>query len=167
MTHAAWLKKRAHNFCSKTCSYKWQSINRSGPNHHQFKPETYYRICENCKVIFPRKGGNYPRFCSRKCRWELLGGENHYNWRGGVTPLNIKIRHSGKYIKWRNEVLKRDKRTCQECGETNGRIEVDHIKPFSLFPELRLELSNGRTLCIRCHRKTPTYAGKLKTYKSI
>lgn len=34
----------------------------------------------------------------------------------------------------------------------------------SNFPELRFELSNGRTLCVECHQKTDTYGEKAKKY---
>lgn len=34
---------------------------------------------------------------------------------------------------------------------------ADHIKSYALYPKLHLELNNGRTLCIPCHRKTPNY----------
>jgi len=55
--------------------------------------------------------------------------------------------------------------TCKNCGERGGRLNADHIKPFSLFPDLRLKLSNGRTLCVDCHVQTDTYGWKLKWNK--
>jgi 5-methylcytosine-specific restriction endonuclease McrA len=46
-------------------------------------------------------------------------------------------------------------------GKAHGsRLEADHIKPFCRFPELRLVVSNGRTLCKDCHRKTPTWGAR-------
>lgn len=36
-------------------------------------------------------------------------------------------------------------------------LHADNIKPFALYPELRFEVTNGRTLCIPCHKKTGTY----------
>ena len=46
-----------------------------------------------------------------------------------------------------------------------GKLNADHIKPFSLFPELRFDLNNGRTLCVECHKKTDTYCEKIYKYK--
>jgi hypothetical protein len=80
-------------------------------------------------------------------------GENHWNWKGGVTPINRKIRQSRKYITWRNAVFERDNWTCQICGKLGCYVEADHIKPFNLFPKLRFVVDNGRTLCKKCHYK--------------
>jgi hypothetical protein len=46
------------------------------------------------------------------------------------------------------------------CGQIGGKLNVDHIKPFSLFPELRFDIKNGRTLCLLCHTKTDTFGPK-------
>jgi 5-methylcytosine-specific restriction endonuclease McrA len=84
-------------------------------------------------------------------------GEKNSNWRGGTTTVNQKIRQSLAYEEWRKAVFERDLYTCQDCEGIGGILHADHIKPFSLFPELRLEINNGRTLCITCHKKTKTY----------
>src|ERR1035437_6157133 len=82
----------------------------------------------------------------------------HWNWQGGITPINSKIRKSIEYKLWREAVFARDNYTCIWCGNNqSGNLEADHIKPFCLFPELRFAIDNGRTLCISCHRKTNTY----------
>ena len=84
-------------------------------------------------------------------------GKNHWSWQGGKTSEQEKIRKSIDYKLWREAVFARDDYTCQECGKRGGRLNADHIKPFSLYPELRLDINNGRTLCVDCHKKTDTY----------
>ena len=80
-------------------------------------------------------------------------GENNINWKGGITPINMKIRHSFEINQWRKSVFKRDNYTCQGCKQHGGWLEADHIKPFAKFPELRFDINNGRTLCKPCHSK--------------
>jgi 5-methylcytosine-specific restriction endonuclease McrA len=92
-----------------------------------------------------------------------MTGEKNHNWKGGVTKINDKIRKSIEYKKWRTEVFKRDNYTCQLCLESksvSGKLEADHIKPFAHYPELRLDVGNGRTLCKDCHKNTETYLHK-------
>lgn len=87
-------------------------------------------------------------------------GENHHNWQGGITPLNKQIRNSLEYKLWRETVFIRDDYTCQLCGLRGAYMHADHIKSFSEYPELRLALDNGRTLCIPCHKQTDNFAGR-------
>lgn len=92
-------------------------------------------------------------------------GSKSYFWKGGITKTNRIIRNSIEYRLWRESVFKRDNWTCVWCGIRGGRLEADHIKPFSLFPELRFAIDNGRTLCKECHKKTDTYLNKMLKYK--
>ena len=100
------------------------------------------------------------KYCSDKCFGIGNKGENNCNWKGGITPINMKIRGSKEYKLWRTAVFERDDYTCIWCGQVGGELNADHIKPFSLFPELRFAIDNGRTLCEPCHRTTDTYGGK-------
>ena len=79
-------------------------------------------------------------------------GEFHWNWKGGITPKNHAIRQSTEYKDWRKAVYKRDEYECVECGKT-GNLEAHHIKPFSKYPDLRMDIDNGITLCPKCHKQ--------------
>lgn len=89
-----------------------------------------------------------------------VSGDKHHNWRGGVTPTDKKIRQSKESKAWRSAVFKRDDFRCLDCGERGGQLNADHIYPFALYPRLRFDLNNGQTLCVACHKKTPTYGYK-------
>lgn len=88
-------------------------------------------------------------------------------WKGGLTAKHLLIRQSTEYKLWRKAVFECDNYTCQECGVIGGRLNADHIKQFAYYPELRLEISNGRTLCEPCHRKTDTWGKKLSTQQAM
>ncbi|MHB8674626.1 MAG: HNH endonuclease [Candidatus Limnocylindrales bacterium] len=86
------------------------------------------------------------------------GGEKNYFWKGGIYPEHERLRKSLEYKLWRTAVYERDNYTCVLCGDNRGNnLQADHIKRWSDYPELRFEVSNGRTLCIPCHKKTDTY----------
>ncbi len=91
-------------------------------------------------------------------------GKDAHNWRGGTSTSYQLIRGSKEYKLWRKAVFERDNYTCIWCGK-RGYLNADHIKPFSLYPELRFAIDNGRTLCRDCHKSTDTFAHKIYNYE--
>lgn len=128
--------------------------------------------CETCLMVIPRntkKGQNRivpyqyikARFCSKKCKGvrhaEIMKGTKNPNFKHGLSTLNEIARGSERYKKWRKSVFERDMWTCVLCEYKGRQINADHIKPFAIYPELRYLTSNGRTLCISCHKKTDSF----------
>ena len=112
---------------------------------------------------------------TKRKRMESISGKNHYNWKGGLTPLVRQIRRCFKYRQWRSEVFKRDNWTCKICSKNGGWVEADHyLKSFSdIFYGNKIktikqaldckelwDTKNGRTLCRKCHNET-----KKKSYR--
>ena len=120
------------------------------------------RVCQECGKVFKNKTktGNPCKFCSREChrKWRSRNecGEKSPSWKGGLTTEARTFRTRASYKAWRAEVYKRDSFTCQGCGRRGGSLHAHHIKEFSKFPELRLSVENGLTLCLKCHRSIHT-----------
>ena len=100
----------------------------------------------------------------RRKQGEGKTGEKNPNWKGGITPMNLAARMTFEYKQWRTVIFEREKYTCQHCGAKSGKgkivvLNADHIKPFSRYPDLRLNLDNGRTLCVNCHKKIKKFFG--------
>lgn len=68
---------------------------------------------------------------------------------------NTPFYQSAEWFDLRYRVLRRYGATCMCCGATRkggATIQVDHIKPRSLFPELALDFDNQQVLCKACNR---------------
>lgn len=137
-------KQRKHVVCD-SC----KAIKKS-----QQKP-IIIKICPNCGNEFKCK---YTKtYCSKECfkehlRLKYLSDKNP-NWEGGVKAKNQIGRMNADYVLWRNSVFIRDNYTCQKCGQIGNKLHAHHIKKWSKFKELRLDINNGITLCVKCHRK--------------
>lgn len=87
-----------------------------------------------------------------------MHGSLHPKWIEDRTKVKFRPRY--EMTIWTKQVFERDNYICQICGQRGGKLQADHIKSYRNFPELRWELSNGRTLCESCHKKTPNYGDK-------
>lgn len=61
-------------------------------------------------------------------------------------------RNDKGYDKFRKAVLERDNYTCQLCSSKEN-LEVHHKKSYAKYVRLRTTVSNGITLCEKCHDK--------------
>ena len=81
-----------------------------------------------------------------------LAGEKNWRWKGGISSINhlqrVKFRQT-----MQKQVFERDDYTCQICGNKGVDIQVDHIQSWAEYVELRFNLENCRTLCVKCHYK--------------
>ena len=155
------------------CGYKTEN-KKSFSNHLRYgcKAKVILTHCLYCgkkltEKIKPKDGR---KFCNHICyglwRSDNLIGQSAPNYVHGKCGVNLLLRASKEYRQWQISVFKRDKFTCQCCGDNSGgNLESHHIKDFALFPELRLDVNNGITLCKKCHKKTNNYGYKKSNSK--
>lgn len=141
--------RRKQKYCSKVCwSKRARLIN-------------YCLLC-NTEIITYKSVNK--KYCNQNCRdihyRERLKGENSNFWEGGKTAKSKLKRTCSAYKEWRMAVFKRDNFTCLICSVKDKTIEADHLKAQSEYPDLIYEVSNGRTLCHECHKKTDNYGYK-------
>lgn len=174
-------KSRVKVGWGKYCCRKCQSIHKtsrfSGKNNPNWKGGKIKKSCGVCgKDFFVIPSQRNARiFCSEKCQDKNHSintrGANNSNWKGGISELSHAVRTSFQYLYWRQQVLIRDKFSCQKCGATGEKLNAHHIKHFhvllkearaymSLFKELEAvmayspmwNINNGITLCDKCHK---------------
>ena len=137
------VKRAKAVYCSKAC-YDWAQTKYRG------------KQCSICGEVFKIRG-NMKRYstCPKEaCRKKKKTKENNPNWRGGITKPRHAAMSTKRYKTWRQAVFERDDYTCRKCGQRGGELNADHIKAWAAYKELRYVVGNGRTLCVKCHKKT-------------
>ncbi len=146
------LVNERNKFCSPQC---YNGSMRTGR----------YKHCEICEVRYYSKlsevGKRRHFTCGEECRRIRIIRNNIRKKRKNRIYTRVdkakRDRLSQEAALWRKQVLERDNYTCVICHKSSGELHADHIKQFAFYPNLRFVLSNGRTLCKGCHRKTKTW----------
>lgn len=55
------------------------------------------------------------------------------------------------YLTWRKLILNRDMNRCQLCGN-DQHLNIHHVTPVRFAPEMILDVNNGVTVCVKCHK---------------
>lgn len=123
-------------------------------------PSVKQRKSTAARAQLIRQGGipNSHRFTT-----ENIGGDKHWNWKGGKYRERIALYSSAAYKEWRRSVFVRDDFTCQTCRERGGYLHAHHVIPVSVDRSKALDLSNGLTLCATCHADHHSSARQRRT----
>lgn len=80
--------------------------------------------------------------------------DKHPQWNPNRThDQRVKERKTYEVIQWRRSVFERDKYTCKSCNYNKGGILVaHHLYSYHEYEDLRVDISNGITLCEDCHK---------------
>lgn len=130
---------------SKYCSFSCTKINKR---------------CERCNKPITKRPGRR-RFCSHLCATSTMVGPKSPVWKGGNS--RARSRDSVRHRRWSRSVFERDGFRCRNCGSGKS-LHAHHIKPYATHPRDRFKISNGKTLCAKCHSAVhghkPMAAGK-------
>lgn len=116
--------------------------------------------CGNEKIINNYEltsGGTKSCGCLRSENIKIVGhhpdGEDHWNWKGGICSDRRLAMAKKKYKEWRRQVFERDNYACQKCDQIGRKLRAHHIYNYANNKDRCFNVSNGITLCEKCHRK--------------
>lgn len=137
-------KRLDQKFCSKKCKGEYQS--------QQPYEKTPARLVAYAAKRGVRRDPEIGKKISKVLKAANRKGPNNPKWKFENASRD-RDRKLIDYKNWRLSVFQRDNFTCVICGVTQDKeyIHADHIERWVDAPEKRYEVSNGRTLCRRCH----------------
>jgi len=174
-----WLGKRLTEVAKKKLSEKQKAKGTIPPSRKGTKSSEETRLKQS-RSLKGKKGGFLGGKHTEETKKRIglaFRGDKHPNWKGGITPLVMKIRLCPRTKIWRDSIFSRDNFTCHLCGKRGGRIEADHYPiPFSEIFKKNLiksldqaieckefwDINNGRTLCRPCHDKNKKWKNREK-----
>ena len=132
--------------------------------------ETKKIIKEKRKLQKMRKGFTVTEKTRKKIsnsRYGKYKGKENKNWKGGISPLIVKIRGLIQNKEWIRNVFKKDNFTCKMCNKRGLILEAHHINMLTKIVRTNnikseedaincselWDISNGITLCKECHLK--------------
>lgn len=156
-----WKNKKEKMFCSRPCRDKHYAKERKGILRPNFIP--YNRgvrgVSKEISIKMSLGGKGRTPWNKGKHHIKISGKKSHL-WKGGITPINEKIRTSLEYKLWRKSCFIRDNFTDAKTGIQGGSLVVHHINNFADFPELRTSPENGITLSKESHKEFHKIYGK-------
>lgn len=130
--------------------------------------ETHLEYICNCGV---KNKITFHHFLSgqrcKKCGIKKMSGSNNPHWNPNLTDEDRRNnRKHLEYELWRKKVYTKNYWTCQICNKKkNTKICAHHLQSYDKNKNLRLDVSNGITLCVNCHKQFHTiyrYGGNTK-----
>lgn len=128
----------------KGIKFSAEHLKNLSESHKGNKPseETLKKMVESQNAI--KHKNNY---------WLGKTGKDHNCYNPNITDEErISSRHLPEYKEYIQKVYKVDDFTCQCCNVKGLYLNAHHIESYRSNPKLRLEASNGITLCKECHR---------------
>lgn len=142
------IKPNTTLFCSRECLRQYKlgkPSNMKGKKHSEEAKE------KNRQAHIGMKAWN------KGVEYHAIKGDKNPNWKGGISKINKTERqlamYTLEYKAWRTAVFERDNYTCVNCNTRGCKLNADHIKAWVVYPDLRYDIDNGRTLCVDCHKQ--------------
>jgi len=112
--------------------------------YHPDTIELYHEMMSDCKYF-----NKYSCDCWNP---EIPEGESYCERKERKERAESNNRETREYQEWRATIFSRDNYTCQACKKVGGSLNAHHIKSYKNHISKRLDLDNGITLCVNCHR---------------